>query len=172
MANSASETTVIGKGTTIKGEMQFEGGARVLGVFEGRIEAGGELQVDQGATCRAELAAARIVVDGDVQGDVKAIDQLTLTANARVRGDITAGTLVVTEGAQFIGHVNIGPEAIKHAQSPRKAAAVVETTPAAQTIIPPVTTATTPARAKASAVETSEADATLVSTGAAKISAS
>lgn len=141
MAEQRDEMTVIGRGTTIKGEMAFEGGARVLGTFEGRIQAGGELQVASGATCRAELEAARIVVEGNVEGDITATDRLTLSAGAVVSGDIRAGTLVVTEGARFTGHVSVGPEALKAQAVPagvvkRTAAVVVEPSPAAVPVRP------------------------------------
>ena len=34
-----------------------------------------------------------------------------------VYGDLTAGKLVVSEGATFVGKVNVGPEAVKEATS-------------------------------------------------------
>jgi len=109
--HNASEMTVIGPDTTIKGEMNFDGGARVLGTFEGKITAGGNLEIGESATCRAELNGARVEIDGHVEGDVSATDRLTLNAAARVHGDITAGTLIVKEGASYVGRCNVGPEA-------------------------------------------------------------
>ena len=50
-------------------------------------------------------------MDGSVQGPLFARDRLTLTKNAQVQGDLTAGTLVVSEGASFVGHCNVGPRA-------------------------------------------------------------
>lgn len=107
----APEMTVIGPDTTIKGEMFFEKSARILGNFEGKIAAQGEVQIGNGANCNAAVEANRVIVDGQVSGPITAHDQLTLTANARVQGDLTAGTLVVAEGASFVGHCNVGPHA-------------------------------------------------------------
>lgn len=120
---NTTEMTVIGADTHIKGEMQFQGGARILGRFEGRISAGGELQVAESAVCTAELEGARIVIDGQVHGNVRAREQLRLTAHARVHGDITAATLIVTEGATFIGHCKVGPEAVKANEAAARPAA-------------------------------------------------
>lgn len=106
-----SEITVIGRDTRIKGEMQFEGGARILGTFEGKITANGEVEIAESATCNAEVEAERIVVDGSVEGNLEARDRLSLNANAKINGDITAGELVVTEGATFVGHCRVGPRA-------------------------------------------------------------
>ncbi|MAO20888.1 MAG: hypothetical protein CMJ25_09075 [Phycisphaerae bacterium] len=105
------ELTVIGADTRIKGEMFFEKSARILGHFEGKITAQGEVQIGNGANCNAAVEAEQIIVDGSVQGPLFARDRLTLTANAQVQGDLTAGTLVVSEGASFVGHCNVGPRA-------------------------------------------------------------
>ena len=108
---NSPELTVIGADTRIKGEMFFEKSARILGHFEGKITAQGEVQIGNGANCNAAVEAEQIIVDGSVQGPLFARDRLTLTANAQVQGDLTAGTLVVSEGASFVGHCNVGPRA-------------------------------------------------------------
>jgi cytoskeletal protein CcmA (bactofilin family) len=128
MADKANtEITVIGQGTTIKGEMQFEGSARILGGFEGKIVAGGDLEIGQTAECKADLEADRVIIDGSIRGNIKARQQLTLTAHARVTGDLVAGTLVVTDGASFVGHCSVGPEAQK-LSSNKPAASTTSTT--------------------------------------------
>lgn len=108
---NAPEMTIIGRDTQIKGEMFFEKSARILGSFEGKITAQGEVQISSGANCNAAIEAQRVIVDGQVNGPISAHEQLTLTENARVQGDLTAGTLVVAEGASFVGHCNVGPAA-------------------------------------------------------------
>ena len=109
--STTPEMTVIGADTSIKGEMFFEKSARILGNFEGKIIAKGEVHIGNGANCNAAVEAEQIIVDGSVQGPLFARDRLTLTANAQVQGDLTAGTLVVAQGASFVGHCNVGPHA-------------------------------------------------------------
>ncbi|RMH26241.1 MAG: polymer-forming cytoskeletal protein [Planctomycetota bacterium] len=108
---TSNEITVIGPDTHIKGEMTFGSTARVLGTFEGTITAKGEVQVAEGATCRASIDAARVAVDGVVEGNVTAHEKLTLNQKARLKGDLVAPTLVVAEGAEFKGHVTVGGDA-------------------------------------------------------------
>ncbi|MBL4808790.1 MAG: polymer-forming cytoskeletal protein [Phycisphaerales bacterium] len=105
------EMTVIGTDTQIKGEMFFEKSAKILGGFEGKITAQGEVQISNGANCNAAIEAQSVIVDGQVTGPIIAHGQLTLTENAQVQGDLTAGTLVVAQGASFVGHCNVGPAA-------------------------------------------------------------
>lgn len=121
-SNASSEMTVIGRDTRIKGEMFFENGARILGRFEGKIAAEGEVQIGEGAECLAAVEAETVVVDGTINGDVVARGQLSLNENANVQGDITAGTLVVTAGASFVGHCKVGPEASAGSSTPATAA--------------------------------------------------
>lgn len=103
--------TVIGPDAHIKGEMSFSGSAKILGTFEGSIRSEGQIAVGQGATCNAQVHANRVVVDGAINGDVHGDERIELNSGARVQGDISAGNLVVVEGASFVGHCRVGPGA-------------------------------------------------------------
>ena len=108
---TTNEMTIIGPDTRISGEMTFDKSARILGTFEGKITAKGEVQIGPTADCRAAIDAQRVIVDGTVTGPIHAHERLTLSPNARVTGDITAGTLIVAEGASFVGQCQVGPQA-------------------------------------------------------------
>jgi len=95
--------------------MRFDRTARVLGKFEGKITAKGELQVAQGGLCKAEIQAANVTVDGTIEGDVVASERVHLNANAKVKGNVTADKLIMAEGASLFGQVAIGAEAVKGA---------------------------------------------------------
>ncbi len=103
--------TIIGADTHIKGEMVFEGNARILGTFEGQITTKGELQIAESATCRATVDATKILLEGTVEGNVNARERMEMSPKARMRGDIIATKLVVLEGAVFTGHVTVGDAA-------------------------------------------------------------
>jgi len=111
MATNTPTTTVIGPDTHIKGEMIFDSTARILGTFEGRIIAKGEVQIGDGASCKAAVEGTNIIVDGTIEGDVMARERVQLNSKARVIGDVVATTLVVADGASFHGHCRVGAEA-------------------------------------------------------------
>ena len=113
--SNSSTTTVIGTDTIIKGEMTFDSAAKILGKFEGKLTAKGELQVGQGANCKATVDAGTIIVDGVIEGNVTARERAKLNATARVIGDITAKTLIVAEGATFTGRCHVGADAVERA---------------------------------------------------------
>jgi cytoskeletal protein CcmA (bactofilin family) len=116
MADMNKTTTVIGPDTHIKGEMVFDSTARILGTFEGRVIAKGEIQIGEGAACKAAVEGATVIVDGLIEGDVQARERVQLNAKARVIGDITSTTLVVAEGASFTGNCRVGSDAVKGAR--------------------------------------------------------
>ncbi len=117
MPADPNQMTVIGPDTHIKGDMTFSSSARILGTFEGRIAAKGELQVAESATCRAAVEAGKVQVDGTIEGNVNAKDRLELGSKAKIRGDLVTARLVVSEGASFIGHCTVGADAAKSAKS-------------------------------------------------------
>lgn len=119
-------TTVIGPDTKIRGEMVFDSTARVLGTFEGRIAARGEVQIGESAVCRANIEASVVIVDGLIEGDVTALERVQLNKKAKVVGDVTAGTMVVADGASFIGNCKVGEEAVRLIESGEAGAPPIE----------------------------------------------
>ena len=113
MAETGTQTTIIGSDTHIKGDMTFDGTAKLLGTFEGKITAKGDLHVADGATCRAVVEAGKVTVDGTVDGNVTARERIELTGKAKMKGDLISARLLVAEGASFVGHCTVGPEATK-----------------------------------------------------------
>jgi cytoskeletal protein CcmA (bactofilin family) len=118
MADVDTQVTVIAADTHIRGEMTFDRTAKLLGKFDGKVSAKGELQVAEGAICKAEIDAGKVIVDGMIEGNVSAHERIQLNTKARIKGDLKAARLVVAEGASLIGHCAIGPDALKGTPSP------------------------------------------------------
>lgn len=124
MPERETTATIIGPGTKIKGELAFEGSARILGGVDGQINGTGELTIGSGAVCQAAIEADTVIIDGTVEGDVVARQRLTLSSKATLKGDITAAAVAVAEGATFIGHCRVGPEAL--ANPPARTTTTIE----------------------------------------------
>ena len=105
--------TVLGPDAVFKGEMSFEKGMRLQGRFEGKINTAGRLHVAKEAKMGADVEAGSIIVEGEVEGNLSANDRIELKSSSRYKGDLTAAKLVVEEGAAFVGHVSVGPDASK-----------------------------------------------------------
>lgn len=109
MAESG-DTTVVGADSHFKGELTFERTAKINGKFDGKITGKGELQVSQNATCKADVEAAGVDVNGLIEGNLNVKDTVKLNGSGVVRGDITAAKMVMTEGASFHGMCAVGPD--------------------------------------------------------------
>jgi len=111
--NPQEYPTILGPDAAFKGEMTFEKGMRLQGRFEGKINTQGRLHVAKEAKMGADVEAGSIIVEGEVEGNLAASDRIELKSSARYKGDLTASKLVVEEGAAFVGHVSVGPDATK-----------------------------------------------------------
>ena len=127
----ADQTTVIGKDTSIKGELKFNGSAKIMGHVEGEIAAKGQLEIGDGGRCKGAIDADKIMIDGRVEGDITARSSLQLNSKADLHGDLIAATLVIAEGATLVGHCRVGPEAIKSNGTPAAAGSEAEAKPRA-----------------------------------------
>lgn len=122
-SNPAEFSTVIGADAKFKGELAFEGGVRIDGAFEGSIKTPGKVLVSQKGSTKAEIEAGNITVEGKVEGNLQAQDRIELNASCKLNGDIKAATLVVKEGAVFVGRCEVGGSLPKTAgASPAKQA--------------------------------------------------
>ncbi|MEM1012360.1 MAG: polymer-forming cytoskeletal protein [Planctomycetota bacterium] len=106
-------TTVLGPDVSIKGELSFEKAVRLQGKFEGEVRTGGLLHVDREASLTGDVKAGNVRVDGTVRGNLSANGRIELKESSDHEGDLTAGKLIVEEGAVFKGHVTVGPNAVK-----------------------------------------------------------
>jgi len=109
MADSTQEYgTVIGADANFKGELSFDSAAKLLGKFEGSINAKGRIHVADGSKCKATVKAKEISVEGHIEGNVEAMDRVEIKNKGIVTGDITAARMIMSEGASIDGHCRIG----------------------------------------------------------------
>jgi cytoskeletal protein CcmA (bactofilin family) len=97
--------TVIGEGTTYRGNLAGPDNYVVHGRVVGTCEIEGHLVIKPGGQWSGDIVARHVVVAGEVTGDVRAVEKLELAATAHVRGDIAAPVIALSEGAQYDGEV-------------------------------------------------------------------
>jgi cytoskeletal protein CcmA (bactofilin family) len=93
----------LGRDTTFEGKMIFEGVARLDGKFHGEIFSGDVLIIGETAVINAEVNVGTLIVDGEVSGDVSAASKVEIHSTGKLKGNITAPTLVIREGGFFEG---------------------------------------------------------------------
>ena len=104
----------IGKSVVIKGELSGSEDLYLDGQVEGSIEmAGNRLTIGPNGKVKANVTARSAVVQGRLEGNVRASDRVDLKQSAIVLGDIATQRISIEEGAYFKGGVDIQREAPK-----------------------------------------------------------
>lgn len=96
--------SLIGAGTTVRGDMTFTGGLRIDGTVHGSVhcsdtDKGGMLVISETGAVEGEVCGAHLVVAGRISGPVVATVLLELQPKARVHGDVRYRALEMHHGA-------------------------------------------------------------------------
>lgn len=95
--------TLLGKGSEFEGKLTFEGQVRIDGKFNGQIITKDVLVVGEGARVQAEITAGTVIINGTVEGNVRAAQLIELHAPARVKGSLESPALTMDRGVVFEG---------------------------------------------------------------------
>ena len=95
------ERNVIGKKTTINGEINSQGDFRIDGVVEGSIQAKGKVIVGKEGRVQGEINCSNAEIEGHVSGNLVVDNMLSLKASSSVTGEVIIGKLTVEPGAVF-----------------------------------------------------------------------
>jgi cytoskeletal protein CcmA (bactofilin family) len=96
-------TTILGKGSEFEGKLQFEGTLRIEGVYSGEISSDSVLVVEEGAKVSAEIDIGTIIVNGLVNGNVRAKKGVEIRGAGRLNGNIDTPSLYIEKGVIFEG---------------------------------------------------------------------
>jgi len=95
--------TLLGKGSEFEGKLTFEGQVRIDGKFSGQIFTKDILVIGDGARVNAEINAGTVIVNGVVEGNIKAVQTIELHQPGRVKGNIETPSLSMDKGVIFEG---------------------------------------------------------------------
>ena len=107
VANAAKES-LIASDLTIEGKIEGSGHVRIAGRFKGDVNVQGDLSLERGAKLNGGVRAKKVVVAGELEGNVESAARVELLDTAVLIGDLKAGTLTVAAGAKIRGHVECG----------------------------------------------------------------
>ena len=110
-------TTLVAEGTTIRGDIEFDGGLHMDGSVEGSITAQGAkavLTLSEKGRVNGEIRTPNAVINGQVKGDIIVSERLELAAQARIDGNVYYKVLEMAAGAQLSGKM------IYQAEPPRQ----------------------------------------------------
>lgn len=104
---TAARPSVLGKTLVFKGELSADEDLVLQGRVEGSIHHTQNLTVGVDGVVIGDIHARSIVVEGTVDGDLRGGTTVLIAATAKVRGNIAAPRVGITEGATFNGSVDM-----------------------------------------------------------------
>ncbi len=108
-SQTSHETSLIARGTVIRGDLRFSGTLHLDGRIEGSVLGEGDdamFTLSEQGQVHGEIHVPHAVINGHVTGDVHVSARLELAPNARIDGDLRYHTLEMAAGAQVNGRIS------------------------------------------------------------------
>jgi cytoskeletal protein CcmA (bactofilin family) len=103
----SSSDLLLGAGAEFEGKLTFKGTVRIDAKFTGSIVTNDVLVVGEHARIDAEITCGTVVVQGEVNGNIKAKNAVEVHRTAKLRGNVETPSLVVEKGAFLQGEVKM-----------------------------------------------------------------
>lgn len=101
---------LLGRGTTFRGTLAFEGRARIEGKLVGDVFGDGILVVGEGADVEGKIEVGTLIVlGGTLRGAANARQLIELHAGAKVHADLHAPEVDIAKGCLFDGRCTMAP---------------------------------------------------------------
>lgn len=95
--------TIIGLNVNLKGNLKNQGSIQVNGSVEGEVRSDDNVNVGETAVIKGPVIAKVVEVSGTIKGLVEATEKLEINPTGKVIGDINVKTLIIKQGAIFVG---------------------------------------------------------------------
>jgi cytoskeletal protein CcmA (bactofilin family) len=100
--------SLIAPDITIEGKIEGSGSVRVAGKFKGDVNVQGDLTIEAGAKLTGSVRADKVMIAGELEGNIEESSRVDLQQTGVVNGDLKAGSLTVAAGARMRGHAEFG----------------------------------------------------------------
>ena len=104
---NGNNTSLIGSGTVLKGDITSNADLRIDGTLIGNIISTAKVIIGANGTVEGDIAGQVADISGNVSGTVKVKELLQLKANSVVKGNIHAGKLQIDPAAVFNGECHM-----------------------------------------------------------------
>ena len=108
MARNDVANSIIGEGSSFEGKFYISGSLKIDGKFEGDIRTEDTLIIGETGKIRTNNVTAReVVMSGVMLGDITAKEEVRLSGNGKMLGDISAPTVNISRGFIYKGNLTI-----------------------------------------------------------------
>lgn len=107
-ATGPRKESLIAADLTIEGKIEGGGSVRIAGKFKGDVNVQGDLTIEAGAKLTGSVRADKVVISGELEGNVLGASSIDLQQTGVVIGDLKARSLSVASGATMRGKAEFG----------------------------------------------------------------
>jgi len=101
-------SAMIGPSITIKGDVSGDEDLVIQGRIEGKVNLGQHnVTIGPDGRVKADVQGRTVIVEGEVEGDLLAQEQIILRQTAKVQGSIAAPRVSLEDGAVFRGGIEM-----------------------------------------------------------------
>lgn len=104
----AMNESLIAADLTIEGKIEGAGHIRIAGKFKGDVNVQGDLTIETGAKLSGGVRAKKVVIAGELEGNIESASRVELLASGVLIGDVKAGSLTVAAGSRMRGQAEFG----------------------------------------------------------------
>src|SRR5690348_10332711 len=98
-----AETSVISRGTVVRGNVRGSGALEIQGRVEGDVTVSGDVLLGEGSAVRGNVSGESLTIFGQVQGDLRGTEAVLVERGAKVAGDLSAPRIGIATGALVRG---------------------------------------------------------------------
>jgi cytoskeletal protein CcmA (bactofilin family) len=110
-----AKESLIASDLTIEGKIEGSGHVRIAGRFKGDVNVQGDLTIEAGAKLTGGVRAKRVIIAGELEGNIDGAQRVELLEGGVLVGDVKAGALTVAAGSRMRGQADFGWEEKKAA---------------------------------------------------------
>jgi len=100
-------SSIIGRDVRIEGEVEGVTDIEIWGSFEGVMTVEGLVWMCPGSRFTGELTTIDLVVEGELQGTVRAAGRVDMRSSCHVEADVVAARIAAAEGSQIEGRITV-----------------------------------------------------------------
>ena len=114
---ASASASLIGAGTTMKGDITSNGDLRIDGMLVGNIHCSAKVVIGANGVVEGDINGQQADIMGKVTGTIKVKDLLQLKGGSHLNGNIQATKLQIEPTANFNGQCHMTPAAVSNAPS-------------------------------------------------------
>ncbi len=114
--------TLIGAGTTVKGDVNSNNDLRIDGTVLGNITSTAKIIIGDSGVVEGDITGSQADIVGKVTGNIRTRELLQLRGNSVVKGNLFAGKLQLEPTSTFNGECHMGASIVEMLNNEQQAA--------------------------------------------------